>query len=73
VRTLGHVTDIDGAQVLVGVDYDSVTIGAGGRKVMLARTQCEEFGQLFIAACWEAGLNAATMLAEELPLAEEVR
>ena len=62
VREVGSVEDIDGVDILVGVDYDSVTIGMR----RFSRTQTEELAQLFAAACWEAGLNARQMAEEEL-------
>lgn len=54
VREIGIVEDIDGVPLDVGVDYDTVTVC--DRK--LARTQAEEFAQLFVAACWEAAANS---------------
>jgi hypothetical protein len=53
IRVTGHVEDIDGVQLAVGVDYDTVTIG----RWRLGLSMCEEFGRLFIAACWEAARN----------------
>ena len=54
VRAIGHVKDINGGAVVVGVDYDAVTISAVINPATLERAQAEEFAQLFVAACWEA-------------------
>jgi hypothetical protein len=57
VREIGHVVDLDGCNLRVGVDYDSVQIGyAAPHK--FARDGA------FIAACWEAGRNAEHMAEE---------
>jgi len=58
IREVGSVeTEIDGP-VSIGVDYDTVAIFIGGwlsaDGVRLARVQAEEFGQMFIRACWKA-------------------
>lgn len=55
VREIGRVTDMDGVELVVGVDYDAVTIGYEHlEKFRLLSTAAEEFGQLFISACWQA-------------------
>jgi hypothetical protein len=65
VREVGRLAGVDGSTVTVGVNYDSVSIGAGrGLVAQLTRTQAEEFAHLFVAACWEAGENARHMAAE---------
>ena len=68
VRDLGFVTDIHGREMRVKVDYDSVVIGAYYTDFALSRTACEEFARLFVAASWEAGLNATKMVSDDLPL-----
>jgi hypothetical protein len=68
VREIGIVTDMDGFAVRVGVDYDSVTLKASslpGPFARLTQAQAEEFAQLFVSACWQAGVNARQM-AEEI-------
>lgn len=60
-RDLGVVTDMHGREFRVKVDYDSVLLGAYYTDFCLSRDQAEEFARLFIAACWEAGANAARM------------
>ena len=59
VREIGRITDDVGRVLIVGVDYDAVTLqvlhnGIGGA-VALGMGQQEEFGQLLIAAVWQAG------------------
>jgi hypothetical protein len=61
VRTLGTVDDIDEAAMIIGVDYDSVTINS----YRFSTEQCEVLGALFIAACWQAGRNAERMEEDE--------
>ncbi len=60
VRCLGAVEDIDGLAISVGVDYDAVTVGLW----RLTSGQAEEFAQLFVSACWEAGTNIRRMSEE---------
>lgn len=50
VRDIGMVEDIDGTPLEVGVDYDTVVIGSR----RLTQAQAEEFGHLFVSACWQA-------------------
>lgn len=63
VRSLGRAETIDG-NVGVGVDYDSVSLEYGRDLIRMTRAQAEQFARLFVAACWEAGVNAAQMAAE---------
>lgn len=63
-RDLGFVTDIHGREFRVKVDHDCVLLGAYYTDFVLTREQAEEFARLFVAACWEAGYNAAQMAAE---------
>ncbi len=37
VRAIGHVTDIDGARVAVGVDHGTVTLSAGAARLDAAQ------------------------------------
>jgi hypothetical protein len=50
VREVGRVEDESEAALIVGVDYDTVTIQ--GRH--LTASQAEEFGALFVSAVWQA-------------------
>jgi hypothetical protein len=51
--------------VRVGVDYDSVTILTySAAPACLTQAQAEEFAQLFVSACWQAGRNARQMAEE---------
>lgn len=62
VRILGTVTDISGQVIDVGVDYDTVRIGAqSAADLRFTQDQAEEFGRLFVAACWEAAGQRAQM------------
>ena len=62
VRVVGQVEDLDGALLVVGVDYHTVTIGfRGGTDWRLESSQAEEFARLFVSACWEASAQAAAM------------
>jgi hypothetical protein len=58
VRRVGEVFDVDERPVIVGVDYDTVSIGAGGAEVHLEAAACEELAQLFVSACWQAAAYA---------------
>jgi hypothetical protein len=60
VRPVGDLTDLDGRKVVVGVDYDSVTISSSAR---LTWDQVLEFFSLFFAAGWEALENKRRMTA----------
>jgi len=53
-RTLGQVDDADGVAVFVGVYNGTVTIG-DMFPYRFTQAQAEEFAQLFVRACWEAG------------------
>ncbi len=60
VRILGSVADMDGSVVHVGVNYDTVSVSNAVDSVF-TQAQAEEFGRLFVAACWEAGANKRRM------------
>ena len=57
VRTTDTVTDLDGCEVRVGVDYDAVTV-TGPPLIRFDRVQAEEFGRAYLSACWMAGQQA---------------
>jgi hypothetical protein len=59
VRETGRIEDMDGGVLIVGVDYDTVTIArAGFDPFRLESSQADEFGALFISACWQAARQA---------------
>ena len=64
VREIGRLTEIDGMYVSIGVDYDSVTVQVGGVKATLTQPHAEEFAQLFVSACWQAGAQSRQMAQE---------
>lgn len=65
IRAIGTVTDMNGSAVRVGVDYDTVTISTGLLSpACFTQAQAEEFAQLFVSACWQAGANARQMAQE---------
>jgi hypothetical protein len=58
VREIGRLEDDQGRIVIVGVDHGAVTLRTLRTRtsgaVELGCVQAEEFGQLYIAACWAA-------------------
>ena len=58
VREIGRLEDDQGRAVIVGVDHGAVTLRTlhtrTGGAVELGCVQAEEFGRLYVAACWEA-------------------
>jgi hypothetical protein len=61
VREIGRVTDIDGDNAIIGVDYETVTIDAALCPLRFDAAQQEDFARLFVSACWAAGYNKARM------------
>jgi len=57
VRRTGEVFDIDERPVIIGVDYDSVSLQVGGVEARLASAQIRELAGLLADATWEAGAN----------------
>jgi hypothetical protein len=58
VREIGRVEDMDGDVLIVGIYDNTVTFSVPGNAApnwQLESAQAEEFGQLFVRACWEAG------------------
>jgi hypothetical protein len=51
VREVGRLTDLDGSDIVLLVDYNRVVIDYGPP---LTQDQAEEFARLFVRACWEA-------------------
>jgi hypothetical protein len=66
-RILGAVRDLDGNRIPVGV-CDGTVVVHGCR---MDRDQAEEFGRLFVLACWDAE-GSREAVAEEVPAAEPV-
>lgn len=64
VRPVGTVQDIDGMDVTIGVDFDTVTIAAAGTPIRFDAAQAEAFAALFVAACWQAARQAERMAQE---------
>jgi hypothetical protein len=64
VREIGRVEDIDGDPCVIGVDYDTVTIGGEWRNWRFTQAGAEEFAETFTRAVWAAGWNAARMAIE---------
>ena len=61
VRAVGRIEPEENeCALVVGVDYDTVTIWAGSAR-RLTSAQAEEFARLFVAACWEAAGQRAAM------------
>jgi hypothetical protein len=61
VHEVGRVKDLDACTITVGVDYDTVTLRAPFGPARLTQAQAEEFAQLFVSACWQAGQNVRQM------------
>jgi hypothetical protein len=71
VREVGRLVAMDGVPLVVGVDYDTVTIGPSSYTEpiwRLTREQVDDFGKAFIIACWEAGENKHRMNEEDAEL-----
>ena len=62
VREIGRVRDVFGSDLIVGVELNTVTLSHEPdlRKVQLTDDAAEEFGQLFIRACWVAARQDGT-------------
>ena len=63
VREIGRLQDGQGRIVIIGVDYDTVTLRTLRTRtsgaVTLTSTEAEEFAQLYLAACWQAARQSA--------------
>ena len=62
VRVVGHVRDMRGGRLAVGVDYDAVTIG----KRRYGPHQAAEFAQVFVLACIEAARQGGELTGAQL-------
>jgi hypothetical protein len=70
VRDIGQVEDIDGQVLIIGVNYHALVLrepGQMGKTWRLESAAAEEFGQLLIAAVWQAAHQQGQMIAEEVP------
>jgi pyruvate/2-oxoglutarate/acetoin dehydrogenase E1 component len=60
VSEVGRVTDGQGNVVIVGTDGERVTLQTQGGAVNLTAGLAEEFGQVWLHACWRAaGIGAS--------------
>jgi hypothetical protein len=66
VREIGRITDSQGLVVVVGVNYDTVTLRILHPRtrpaVELDATRVEELAQLLVAATWQAAWQTAASL-----------
>ena len=62
VRVVGHVRDMRGGRLAIGVDYDAVTIG----KRRLEPHQAAEFAQVFVDACMQAARQGGELTGAQL-------
>ena len=65
VRRVGEVFDIDERVVIIGVDYDTVSIQVGGMEARLASGQIRELFGLLFDAGWEAGETHYKLIIED--------
>ena len=66
-REVGRLADDAGRVIILGVDYGTVTLRTLRTRtsgaVALSPVLAEEFGQLWIAACWAAARDGERLLA----------
>lgn len=69
VREIGRVEDGHGRIIVVGVDYGKVTLRTLHTRthgaVTLDAARSEEFMQLYVRACWEAGADSERYAPDE--------
>jgi hypothetical protein len=73
VREVGRLADGQGRDVIIGVNYDTVTLQTlpdPGATVELDSVQVEELAQLIVSATWQAAWQTAVSLARAVPGAE---
>jgi hypothetical protein len=59
VKDIGSVTDEAGMRVVVGMAEGTVTLRINeGPTIELSDVLAEDFAQLFVSACWQAGRAA---------------
>ncbi len=67
VREVGRLEDDQGRIVIVGTDYGGVTLRTLRTRtsgaVALSPALAEEFGQLYVSACWAAARDGERLLA----------
>ena len=52
---VGEVIDRDGTQVAVLIEGNAIRLEVGSSIVRFEQDEAEEFAQVFVSACWEAG------------------
>jgi hypothetical protein len=63
IREIGRVEDSQGRILIVGVNFDAVTLGlGGGGTVQLGSSQVEELAQMLVSATWQAAWQVAASL-----------
>ena len=66
VREIGRLEDGQGRIVIVGTDYGTVTLRTLHTRtsgaVELSPALAEEFGQLYVSACWAAARDGERLL-----------
>jgi len=66
-REIGRLADSQGREVIVGVNYDTVTLRTlrtrTGGAVELDSAKVEELAQLIVSATWQAAWQTAVSLA----------
>jgi len=64
-REIGRIEDEQGRIIVVGTDHGTVTLRTlhtrTGGAVALGGLKSEEFGQLYISACWAAARDCERM------------
>ena len=60
VREVGRVADSQGREVIIGVNYDTVTLYS--THVELDATRVEELAKLIVEATWQAAWQTAVSL-----------
>ena len=64
IRKVDRIEDMDGRPLVVGVDYDCLTIWAGEKTRVLPRVLAEDLARAINSACWEAADCGGRMAAE---------
>jgi len=54
VYEVDRITDHDGMHVVIGVDYENVTLRIGAPSVSLTFDQVEQLARAVVAATWRA-------------------
>ena len=67
VREVGRIMDDAGREIILGVDYGTVTLRTLRTRtsgaVELSPVLAEEFAQLYLSACWAAARDGEQLLA----------